>query len=172
MQGLLFNPAFFSVFFFSPALCFPPLNLVIPTHVIPVIVGLLAPLQSSTAPYPILWGSRISPVLLVMRTFLPCSFLQYSGEFVQSAYLSRRLAYFCTRRLAMQLDGAGGHPPHILSTQTGNALPSTPTPQPATGNPPPSPFSDLLLCPQHRPVVYGLSCILQVGLSSSWWQQG
>lgn len=87
---------------------------------------------------------------------------------MQSAYLSRRLAYFCTRRLAMQLDGAGGHPPHILSTQTGNALPSTPTPQPATGNPPPSPFSDLLLCPQHRPVVYGLSCILQVGLGNSW----
>lgn len=84
---------------------------------------------------------------------------------MQSAYLSRRLAYFCTRRLAMQLDGAGGHPPHILSAQTGNALPSTPTPQPAAGNPPPSPFSDLLLCPQHRPVVYGLSCILQVGLS-------
>lgn len=65
----------------------------------------------------------------------------------------------------MQLDGAGGHPPHILSAQTGNALPSTPTPQPAAGNPPPSPFSDLLLCPQHRPVVYGLSCILQVRLS-------
>uniref|UniRef100_A0A8C9L7X1 Mediator complex subunit 12 n=1 Tax=Pavo cristatus TaxID=9049 RepID=A0A8C9L7X1_PAVCR len=95
-----------------------------------------------------------------LKMLLPL-LLRYSGEFVQSAYLSRRLAYFCTRRLAMQLDGAGGHPPHILSTQTGNALPSTPTPQPATGNPPPSPFSDLLLCPQHRPVVYGLSCILQ-----------
>uniref|UniRef100_A0A8B9CSC1 Mediator complex subunit 12 n=1 Tax=Anser brachyrhynchus TaxID=132585 RepID=A0A8B9CSC1_9AVES len=95
-----------------------------------------------------------------LKMLLPL-LLRYSGEFVQSAYLSRRLAYFCTRRLAMQLDGAGGHPPHILSTQTGNALPSTPTPQPAAGNPPPSPFSDLLLCPQHRPVVYGLSCILQ-----------
>ncbi|KAI1234746.1 hypothetical protein IHE44_0003123 [Lamprotornis superbus] len=96
-----------------------------------------------------------------LKMLLPL-LLRYSGEFVQSAYLSRRLAYFCTRRLAMQLDGAGGHPPHILSAQTGNALPSTPTPQPAAGNPPPSPFSDLLLCPQHRPVVYGLSCILQV----------
>uniref|UniRef100_A0A8C3JGR0 Mediator complex subunit 12 n=1 Tax=Calidris pygmaea TaxID=425635 RepID=A0A8C3JGR0_9CHAR len=95
-----------------------------------------------------------------LKMLLPL-LLRYSGEFVQSAYLSRRLAYFCTRRLAMQLDGAGGHPPHILSAQTGNALPSTPTPQPAAANPPPSPFSDLLLCPQHRPVVYGLSCILQ-----------
>uniref|UniRef100_A0A663MHJ6 Mediator complex subunit 12 n=1 Tax=Athene cunicularia TaxID=194338 RepID=A0A663MHJ6_ATHCN len=95
-----------------------------------------------------------------LKMLLPL-LLRYSGEFVQSAYLSRRLAYFCTRRLAMQLDGAGGHPPHILSAQTGNTLPSTPTPQPAAGNPPPSPFSDLLLCPQHRPVVYGLSCILQ-----------
>lgn len=89
---------------------------------------------------------------------------QYSGEFVQSAYLSRRLAYFCTRRLALLLDGPGGHPPHHLSAQAGNALPSTPTPQPAAGNPPPSPFSDLLLCPQHRPVVFGLSCILQASL--------
>ncbi|EMP39170.1 Mediator of RNA polymerase II transcription subunit 12 [Chelonia mydas] len=70
----------------------------------------------------------------LLKLLLPL-LLRYSGEFVQSAYLSRRLAYFCTRRLAMQLDG--------------------------TGNPPPSPFSDLLLCPQHRPVVFGLSCILQ-----------
>lgn len=121
-------------------------------------------------PHSIRFGqSRVSLVLLVTRIFSPFTLpLQYSGEFVQSAYLSRRLAYFCTRRLAMQLDGAGGHPPHILSAQTGNTLPSTPTPQPAAGNPPPSPFSDLLLCPQHRPVVYGLSCILQVGLSSGW----
>jgi len=119
--------------------------------------------------YTTLGGSGVSLVLLITRMFSPPpSSLQYSGEFVQSAYLSRRLAYFCTRRLAMQLDGAGGHPPHILSAQTGNTLPSTPTPQPAAGNPPPSPFSDLLLCPQHRPVVYGLSCILQVGLSSVW----
>uniref|UniRef100_A0A8C3STX6 Mediator complex subunit 12 n=1 Tax=Chelydra serpentina TaxID=8475 RepID=A0A8C3STX6_CHESE len=96
----------------------------------------------------------------LLKLLLPL-LLRYSGEFVQSAYLSRRLAYFCTRRLAMQLDGTGGHLPHILSAQTGAALPSTPAPQPAAGNPPPSPFSDLLLCPQHRPVVFGLSCILQ-----------
>uniref|UniRef100_A0A674KJC0 Mediator complex subunit 12 n=1 Tax=Terrapene triunguis TaxID=2587831 RepID=A0A674KJC0_9SAUR len=96
----------------------------------------------------------------LLKLLLPL-LLRYSGEFVQSAYLSRRLAYFCTRRLAMQVDGTGGHLPHILSAQTGAALPSTPAPQPAAGNPPPSPFSDLLLCPQHRPVVFGLSCILQ-----------
>uniref|UniRef100_H9GMB7 Mediator complex subunit 12 n=1 Tax=Anolis carolinensis TaxID=28377 RepID=H9GMB7_ANOCA len=77
------------------------------------------------------------------------------------SYLSRRLAYFCTRRLAMLLDSTGGHQAHHLSAQAAPPLPSTPTPQPAAGNPPPSPFSDLLLCPQHRPVVFGLSCILQ-----------
>ncbi|KAH0630773.1 hypothetical protein JD844_003966 [Phrynosoma platyrhinos] len=91
---------------------------------------------------------------------------QYSGEFVQSAYLSRRLAYFCTRRLAMLLDSTGGHQAHHLTAQAAPALPSTPTPQPASGNPPPSPFSDLLLCPQHRPVVFGLSCILQASQGS------
>lgn len=86
---------------------------------------------------------------------------QYSSEFVQSAYLSRRLAYFCTRRLAILLDASGGHPAHHLPSQSAPALPSTPTPQPAAGNSSANPFSDLLLCPQHRPVVFGLSCILQ-----------
>uniref|UniRef100_A0A7N6AXK2 Mediator complex subunit Med12 domain-containing protein n=1 Tax=Anabas testudineus TaxID=64144 RepID=A0A7N6AXK2_ANATE len=93
--------------------------------------------------------------------------LQYSGEFVQSAYLSRRLAYFCTRRLNLMLsDGSlgpstGGHPAHGILTQQGNALPPTPTSQPAGGNQPPTPFTDFYICPQHRPLVFGLSCMLQ-----------
>lgn len=92
---------------------------------------------------------------------------------MQSAYLSRRLAYFCTRRLAILLDASGGHPAHHLPSQAAPALPSTPTPQPAAGNSSASPFSDLLLCPQHRPVVFGLSCILQAsallaGVPQGW----
>ncbi|RXM91078.1 Mediator of RNA polymerase II transcription subunit 12 [Acipenser ruthenus] len=92
---------------------------------------------------------------------------QYSGEFVQSAYLSRRLAYFCTRRLALLLSdgsvgpGPGGHQAHGISAQPGNALPQTPTPQPAGGNQPQTPFTDFYICPQHRPLVFGLSCMLQ-----------
>nr|XP_033799825.1 mediator of RNA polymerase II transcription subunit 12 [Geotrypetes seraphini] len=96
----------------------------------------------------------------LLKLLLPL-LLRYSGEFVQSAYLSRRLAYFCTRRLTMQLDGISGHPPHIITAQAGGTLPSTPTSQPPAGNLPSTPFSDLLLCPQHRPVVFGLSCMLQ-----------
>lgn len=93
---------------------------------------------------------------------------QYSGEFVQSAYLSRRLAYFCTRRLNLLLSdgslgpGTGGHPAHGILTQQSNALPSTPTSQPAGGNQPQTPFTDFYICPQHRPLVFGLSCMLQV----------
>lgn len=96
------------------------------------------------------------------------SILQYSGEFVQSAYLSRRLAYFCTRRLNLLLSdgsmgpGTGGHPAHGILAQQGNALPPTPTSQPAGGNQPQTPFTDFYICPQHRPLVYGLSCMLQV----------
>lgn len=96
------------------------------------------------------------------------SVLQYSGEFVQSAYLSRRLAYFCTRRLNLLLSdgsmgpGTGGHPAHVILAQQGNALPPTPTSQPAGGNQPQTPFTDFYICPQHRPLVYGLSCMLQV----------
>lgn len=96
------------------------------------------------------------------------SVLQYSGEFVQSAYLSRRLAYFCTRRLNLLLSdgslgpGTGGHPGHGILAQQGNALPTTPTSQPAGGNQSQTPFTDFYICPQHRPLVFGLSCMLQV----------
>ncbi|CAB1337452.1 unnamed protein product [Coregonus sp. 'balchen'] len=94
-------------------------------------------------------------------------FEKYSGEFVQSAYLSRRLAYFCTRRLNLLLSdgslgpGAGGHPAHSILAQPGNALPPTPTSQPTGGNQPQTPFTDFYICPQHRPLVFGLSCMLQ-----------
>lgn len=101
-------------------------------------------------------------VLLLMSS-------QYSGEFVQSAYLSRRLAYFCTRRLALQLDGMSSHSAHVMSAQSTSTLPTTPAPQPPTSSTPSIPFSDLLMCPQHRPLVFGLSCILQV---STGWPQG
>uniref|UniRef100_A0A6I8N406 Mediator complex subunit 12 n=1 Tax=Ornithorhynchus anatinus TaxID=9258 RepID=A0A6I8N406_ORNAN len=97
----------------------------------------------------------------LLRLLLPL-LLRYSGEFVQSAYLSRRLAYFCTRRLALQLDGAGGHPAHGPAGPAPAALPpAAPAPQPPPAPAPPTPFSDLLLCPQHRPLVFGLSCLLQ-----------
>ncbi|MGH0183474.1 UNVERIFIED_CONTAM: hypothetical protein FKN15_012141 [Acipenser sinensis] len=102
----------------------------------------------------------------LLKLLLPLM-LQYSGEFVQSAYLSRRLAYFCTRRLALLLSdgsvgpGPGGHQTHGISAQPGNALPQTPTPQPAGGNQPQTPFTDFYICPQHRPLVFGLSCMLQ-----------
>ncbi|CAB1325633.1 unnamed protein product, partial [Coregonus sp. 'balchen'] len=102
----------------------------------------------------------------LLKLLLPL-LLQYSGEFVQSAYLSRRLAYFCTRRLNLLLSdgslgpGAGGHPAHSILAQPGNALPPTPTSQPAGGNQPQTPFTDFYICPQHRPLVFGLSCMLQ-----------
>ncbi|XP_044539037.1 mediator of RNA polymerase II transcription subunit 12-like, partial [Gracilinanus agilis] len=96
----------------------------------------------------------------LLKLLLPL-LLRYSGEFVQSAYLSRRLAYFCTRRLALQLDSVSSHPPHVLAAQPSNTLPPTPAPQPPTGSQPSTPFGELLQCPQHRPLVFGLSCILQ-----------
>ncbi|XP_064830087.1 mediator of RNA polymerase II transcription subunit 12-like [Oncorhynchus masou masou] len=102
----------------------------------------------------------------ILKLLLPL-LLQYLGEFVQSAYLSRRLAYFCTRRLNLLLSdgslgpGARGHPAHSILAQPGNALPPMPTSQPAGGNQPQTPFTDFYICPQHRPLVFGLSCMLQ-----------
>lgn len=88
---------------------------------------------------------------------------------MQSAYLSRRLAYFCTRRLSMLLGDSGsnvvtgGHQSHVIPAPTSNTLPPTPTPPPNGTTQPQSPFMDFYICPQHRPVVFGLSCMLQVG---------
>ncbi|NXJ10974.1 MD12L protein, partial [Odontophorus gujanensis] len=101
----------------------------------------------------------------LLKLLLPLM-LQYSEEFVQSAYLSRRLAYFCTRRLSLLLgDGpslAAAHPPHVMIAPSNPPLAA---PSPAAPGPVLSPVqlscSDFLSCPQHRPLVYGLSCMLQ-----------
>uniref|UniRef100_A0A803Y0T5 Mediator complex subunit Med12 domain-containing protein n=1 Tax=Meleagris gallopavo TaxID=9103 RepID=A0A803Y0T5_MELGA len=101
----------------------------------------------------------------ILKLVLPLV-LQYSEEFVQSAYLSRRLAYFCARRLSLLLsDGASlaaAHSPHMIIAPSNPALAA---PSPTAPGPVLSPVqlscSDFLSCPQHRPLVYGLSCMLQ-----------
>ncbi|XP_039245890.1 mediator of RNA polymerase II transcription subunit 12-like protein isoform X2 [Pipra filicauda] len=101
----------------------------------------------------------------LLKLLLPLM-LQYSEEFVQSAYLSRRLAYFCARRLSLLLsDGpspVAAHSPHLIPGPSTPALavPSPSTPGPGVGLAQ-LPCSDLLACPQHRALVYGLSCVLQ-----------
>ncbi|KAM6062820.1 mediator of RNA polymerase II transcription subunit 12-like protein [Chlamydotis macqueenii] len=101
----------------------------------------------------------------LLKLLLPLM-LQYSEEFVQSAYLSRRLAYFCARRLSVLLsDGpslVAAHSPHMI---IGPSNPPLAAPSPTAPGPVVSPVqlacSDFLSCPQHRPLVYGLSCMLQ-----------
>ncbi|MGH0141441.1 UNVERIFIED_CONTAM: hypothetical protein FKN15_074225 [Acipenser sinensis] len=57
----------------------------------------------------------------VLKLLLPLM-LQYSEEFVQSAYLSRRLAYFCVGRLSLLLSENHGqvsaHSPHVITGPT------------------------------------------------------
>ncbi|NXI37635.1 MD12L protein, partial [Galbula dea] len=101
----------------------------------------------------------------LLKLLLPLM-LQYSEEFVQSAYLSRRLAYFCARRLSLLLsDGpnlVAAHSPHMMM---GPSNPPLAAPSPTAPGPVVSPVQlaclDFLSCPQHRPLVYGLSCMLQ-----------
>lgn len=103
------------------------------------------------------------------ETWCPCA-SQYSDEFVQSAYLSRRLAYFCARRLALLLSDSpsllAAHSPHMMIGPNNSSIGA---PSPGPPGPVMSPvqlaFSDFLSCAQHGPLVYGLSCMLQV---SSW----
>ncbi|NWV85032.1 MD12L protein, partial [Dasyornis broadbenti] len=101
----------------------------------------------------------------LLKLLLPLM-LQYSEEFVQSAYLSRRLAYFCARRLSLLLsDGpnlVAAHSPQMI---LGPSNPPLAVPSPTAPGPGVSPAQltclDFLACPQHRPLVYGLSCMLQ-----------
>uniref|UniRef100_A0A8C4N3C6 Mediator complex subunit 12L n=1 Tax=Equus asinus asinus TaxID=83772 RepID=A0A8C4N3C6_EQUAS len=100
----------------------------------------------------------------LLKLLLPLM-LQYSDEFVQSAYLSRRLAYFCARRLALLLSDSpslAAHSPHMM---IGPSSSSIGAPSPGAPGPGMSPvqlaFSDFLSCAQHGPLVYGLSCMLQ-----------
>nr|XP_020742220.1 mediator of RNA polymerase II transcription subunit 12-like protein isoform X3 [Odocoileus virginianus texanus] len=101
----------------------------------------------------------------LLKLLLPLM-LQYSDEFVQSAYLSRRLAYFCARRLALLLSDSpsllAAHSPHVIIGPNGSSIGA---PSPGPPGPGVSPvqlaFSDFLSCAQHGPLVYGLSCMLQ-----------
>ncbi|KFV10980.1 Mediator of RNA polymerase II transcription subunit 12-like, partial [Tauraco erythrolophus] len=101
----------------------------------------------------------------LLKLLLPLM-LQYSEEFVQSAYLSRRLAYFCARRLSLLLsDGphlVAAHSPHMIMGPSNPPLAApSPTAPGAVVSPVQLACSDFLSCPQHRPLVYGLSCMLQ-----------
>uniref|UniRef100_A0A8C9TFQ7 Mediator complex subunit 12 n=1 Tax=Scleropages formosus TaxID=113540 RepID=A0A8C9TFQ7_SCLFO len=81
-----------------------------------------------------------------------------------TTFSGMRLAYFCTRRLNLLLTdgtvgpGSGGHQPHGITGQPGAAMPPTPATQPTGGSQTQTSFVD---CPQHRPLVFGLSCMLQ-----------
>ncbi|XP_077146875.1 mediator of RNA polymerase II transcription subunit 12-like protein [Ranitomeya variabilis] len=101
----------------------------------------------------------------LLKILLPLV-LQHSEEFVQSAYLSRRLAYFCSRRLSALLsDCAAPASVHPAIVMMGTNNPPISAPSPSTSGPVISsvhiPCADYQTCPQHRPLVYGLSCMLQ-----------
>ncbi|XP_012668421.1 mediator of RNA polymerase II transcription subunit 12-like protein [Otolemur garnettii] len=101
----------------------------------------------------------------LLKLLLPLM-LQYSDEFVRSAYLSRRLAYFCARRLSLLLSDSpnllAAHSPHMMIGPNNSSIGA---PSPGPPGPGMSPvqlaFSDFLSCTQHGPLVYGLSCMLQ-----------
>ncbi|XP_068136917.1 mediator of RNA polymerase II transcription subunit 12-like protein isoform X2 [Hyperolius riggenbachi] len=101
----------------------------------------------------------------LLKILLPLV-LQHSEEFVQSAYLSRRLAYFCSRRLSALLsDCASQLAVHTPIIMMGSSNPPITAPSGSSSGPGMSsvhlPCIDFQSCPQHRPLVYGLSCILQ-----------
>ncbi|XP_075058072.1 mediator of RNA polymerase II transcription subunit 12-like protein isoform X3 [Mixophyes fleayi] len=101
----------------------------------------------------------------LLKILLPLV-LQHSEEFVQSAYLSRRLAYFCSRRLSALLsDCASPATVHTPIIMMGTNNPPMAAPSPSASGPVVTsvhlPCVDFQSCPQHRPLVYGLSCMLQ-----------
>ncbi|XP_065496636.1 mediator of RNA polymerase II transcription subunit 12-like protein [Caloenas nicobarica] len=101
----------------------------------------------------------------LLKLLLPLM-LQYSEEFVQSAYLSRRLAYFCARRLSLLLsDGpqlVAAASPHAVIGASSPALGSASPPGTGAAVSPAQPACcDRRACPRHRPLLYGLGCVLQ-----------
>ncbi|KAM4772759.1 mediator of RNA polymerase II transcription subunit 12-like protein [Rhinophrynus dorsalis] len=101
----------------------------------------------------------------LLKILLPLV-LQHTEEFVQSAYLSRRLAYFCSRRLSALLsDCASPVNAHTPLMMMGANNPPLAAPSPSAPGAVVSsvhlPCVDFHSCPQHRPLIYGLSCILQ-----------
>ncbi|KAM9316506.1 mediator of RNA polymerase II transcription subunit 12-like protein [Gastrophryne carolinensis] len=100
----------------------------------------------------------------LLKMLLPLV-LQHSEEFVQSAYLARRLAFFCSRRLSAFLSDCTGQPAvhTFVSMSASNSSIAVPNAS-SSGSMISSgylPCVDFQSCPQHRPLVFGLSCILQ-----------
>ncbi|XP_038050746.1 mediator of RNA polymerase II transcription subunit 12-like protein isoform X3 [Patiria miniata] len=97
------------------------------------------------------------------RMVLPFN-LQFLMEFLRSQMLSRRLAYMCVRRLTAIINDAAcaTNPPtpspHMVTSPTSVTMPTNqPTPQ----QPLAAIFAEYTSCPQHRPIIVGLSIILQ-----------
>ncbi|RWS26166.1 thyroid hormone receptor-associated protein-like protein, partial [Leptotrombidium deliense] len=93
----------------------------------------------------------------VMRIIVPL-LLQYVDDFCQSESLARRLSYQCAKKLSLLVNDVAEKPAAIAETDGDSNNASTAN---AT-NPLLSHFKELLSCPHHRTVVYGLSSIVQV----------
>ncbi|XP_033637539.1 mediator of RNA polymerase II transcription subunit 12-like protein isoform X2 [Asterias rubens] len=90
--------------------------------------------------------------------------LQFLEEFVKSQMLSRRLAYMCVRRLTAMCNDAtcaAAQPapsPHMVTSPSSVTMPTS---QPTQQQPLAAIFAEYTSCPQHRPIIVGLSLILQ-----------
>ncbi|XP_076043982.1 mediator complex subunit kohtalo isoform X2 [Oratosquilla oratoria] len=100
----------------------------------------------------------------MVRVVLPL-LLQYLDEFVQSEYLSRKLAYYSALKLSQLCADSGTTSPRSQSpvlNNTSNGLSGNTTNTTApTINPLATTFQELLACHQHRPIVLALSCFIQ-----------
>ena len=87
--------------------------------------------------------------------------LEYVDDYVESELLSRRLAYFCARRLSMFCDQVCTSP-RVQSPMLPSSTCASQT-RPATPmlNPVATLFAEYAECALHRAIVLGLSCCIQ-----------
>ncbi|GAB6019774.1 hypothetical protein CHUAL_001322 [Chamberlinius hualienensis] len=102
----------------------------------------------------------------ILKLLMPLV-LQYVDEFVHSELLSRRLAFFCSKKLnQLSTESSSGSPrtlsPLVTTGASGNLVTSSAN-QPNVGTNVSSPmFSEFNSCSHHRSLVLSLSAILQV----------
>lgn len=87
--------------------------------------------------------------------------LQYCSEFCQSELLSRKLVYFCSRKLNSICNSVIDLNPPQSPTSKGASNNSVPSNSSSATNAA-STLNDMMSCPHHRDILLPLSCIIQV----------
>ncbi|XP_050541697.1 mediator of RNA polymerase II transcription subunit 12 isoform X2 [Daktulosphaira vitifoliae] len=87
--------------------------------------------------------------------------LQYCSEFCQSELLSRKLVYFCSRKLNSMCNSVVDSNPPSSPNSKGTSSISAPSNNSTITNAA-AILNDMMACPHHRDILLPISCIIQI----------